>query len=697
MANPPPPPKPRVFATSGGFLGPGPQARRIRRILDLAGCKPRLGWPGKGDAVIAWGHSPRAYRAEALAQRSNAPLWRVEDAFLRSLRPGRDGGEPPVGLLLDRSGIHYDPTTPSDLETLLATHPLDDGSLLARARVNMDRLRHLHLSKYNAHDPSLPPPDPGYVLVIDQVKGDASITHGAAKGALPSDRLFREMLVFAQEEHPGARVLIRAHPETTGGQRPGYYDPSVANTEAGGRVAFVDGPHSPWALMEGAIAVYTVSSQLGFEAIIAGHRPRVFGQPFYAGWGLTQDENPPPRRRRILTRAQLFAGAMMLYPLWYDPLRDRLCALEDVLDQFEARLRAYRDDCAGHVAVGMRLWKRAAMQAFFGQQKPVIFAKDPAKARDLAQAKGRRVIGWASGLAQDFHGLRVEDGFLRSAGLGADLVPPLSLVLDDLGIYYDPTRESRLERLIAGKTPPGGIDRAERLRAMIVAAGVTKYNLATGESGGLAALADLRAARPGAPVVLVPGQVEDDASIRLGTLEISTNRGLLEAARKALPEAVILYKPHPDVEAGLRPGRVEDAASLADLILTNTGAAQALEGVDQVWTMTSGLGFEALLRGIPVTCVGVPFYAGWGLTRDLGAVPERRRKLVPRPDLDQLVHATLIAYPRYLDPLTKTPCPPELIVERLASGRVLRRSVGLRVLAKLQGALAGFAWLWRRG
>ena len=37
---------------------------------------------------------------------------------------------------------------------------------------------------------------------------------------------------------------------------------------------------SPWRLLEGAIAVYTVSSQMGFEAILAGHRPRVFGQPF---------------------------------------------------------------------------------------------------------------------------------------------------------------------------------------------------------------------------------------------------------------------------------------------------------------------------------------------------------------------------------------------------------------------------------
>ena len=44
------------------------------------------------------------------------------------------------------------------------------------------------------------------------------------------------------------------------------------------------------------VGVYTVSSQMGFEAIFAGHRPRVFGKPFYAGWGLTEDDEVIPRR-----------------------------------------------------------------------------------------------------------------------------------------------------------------------------------------------------------------------------------------------------------------------------------------------------------------------------------------------------------------------------------------------------------------
>jgi capsular polysaccharide export protein len=160
------------------------------------------------------------------------------------------------------------------------------------------------------------------------------------------------------------------------------------------------------------------------------------------------------------------------------------------------------------------------------------------------------------------------------------------------------------------------------------------------------------------------------------------------------PGAVILYKPHPDVEAGLRPGAVAPGAlaGLADLVVTGTDPAALLTQVAEVWTMTSLLGFEALMRGVRVTTTGAPFYAGWGLTRDLGDVPPRRRA---RPALEGLVHATLIDYPRYRDPVSGLPCPVEVVAERLARGAVPRAGMANRLLARAQGALAGHAWLWR--
>ncbi|MDU8943444.1 capsular polysaccharide biosynthesis protein [Ovoidimarina sediminis] len=641
----------RLVVYNAGFLTEG----RIRRILELSGWRVSVGVPGAGDTVGVWGQSPTSGRGEAVADLAGRPVVRVEDAFLRSLFPGR-GGEPSMGLLIDRSGVHFDASAPSDLETLLATHPLDQTNLLDRARDAAAWMVARHLSKFAATDPAEAVPDAPYVLVIDQTEGDAAVRASGATRAT-----FQDMLVEARLSHPGLPMVVKAHPETTGGHRPGHL--GEGDLHEGDHL--ITAPVSPARLMEGAVAVYTVSSGLGFEAIFHGHRPRVFGTPFYAGWGLTEDRGPLPRRGRPLSRAQLFAGAMILYPAWYDPFRDRLCEVEDVLRALDAEARAWREDRQGWVARGMSRWKRPHLDAFFGRVQPVIHGADA--------AIGRRVMVWARHATPGETVVRVEDGFLRSRGLGAALTPPASLVLDDLGIYYDPRSESRLERLIAeaAALEPRALGRAEALIARIRETGVTKYN-----TGG--AMPDLPEGRH----ILVPGQVEDDASLVTAGGEVRRNDVLLALVRERNPGAVVIYKPHPDVLAGYREGAV--AAANADIVLGEVDAAAALAEVDEVWTMTSLLGFEALLRGLPVTVTGAPFYAGWGLTDDIGTVPARR---TARPSLAALAHAALIEYPRYLDPVTGRPCPPEVIVDRLAEGGLPGPKGVLALMQRLKGRL----------
>ncbi|ABD56337.1 capsular polysaccharide biosynthesis protein [Jannaschia sp. CCS1] len=666
-------PRRRAYHYNAGFL----TNTRVRRILALAGYDLKLGTPDAADDVIVWGHSPYAPRGEAVADSTGAHLVRVEDAFLRSLRPGRSG-EPPLGLVIDRRGMYFDATRASDLEHILATHPFDDTALLNRARDVMARMAEGHLSKYAATDPALDPPAPGYVLLIDQTKGDASIQLGQA-----TPDSFAEALTWAREDHPDAHIVVKTHPETRDGHRPGHFDPDGLPPN----VSLDDRPISLWRMFEGARAVYTVTSQAGFEAILAGHKPVTFGVPFYAGWGLTDDRRPVPvRRQRVLTRAQLVAGALLLYPTWYDPYRDGLGEVEDTLGALEAQARSWREDRAGYTAIGMSRWKRGHLRAGFGQHGPLDFADQPVAGRPTLVWAGKETSELQAACG-DAHLLRMEDGFLRSRGLGADLVPPLSLVLDDLGIYYDPTRESRLERLIAeaAALPPARLDRAERLIQTLRRTGLTKYNLPGG------ALPDIP---PDRPLVLIPGQVEDDASIRLGAGAITTNAALLAEARRLHPGAYLIYKPHPDVEAGLRIGVLpEEARHLADHIAETTGAEALLALSPHVITMTSAMGFEALIRGLPVTTLGAPFYAGWGLTTDLGDVPPRR---TARPSLAALVHAALITYPRYMDPRTGLPCPVEIAVERLSSGEGMPSKPILRIVAKLQIWLSGQSRLWRR-
>jgi capsular polysaccharide export protein len=655
----------RLFVYNGGFLTQG----RIRRILQLSGYSIHVGLPSEdGDAVAVWGNSPTAHRGEGVAEARDAPVVRVEDALLRSLFPGREG-EPPLGLVIDHRAAHFDPSKPSDLEILLATHPLDDTALLNRARICIARLQEAHLSKYAAIPLDTPAPKPGYVVVIDQTEGDASVTASGADRAR-----FLEMLYYAQEEHPGARILIKTHPETAAGHRNGYF----RDTDLNDRIEFLSDPISPYTLFEGALGVYTVSSGLGFEAIYAGHKPRVFGQPFYAGWGLTSDAFEIQRRQRSLTRAQLFAAAMILYPRWYDPYRDELCRLETVIDTLEAQARCWREDRHGWAAAGMSQWKRAHLQKFYGRYAPVTFNDAPLDISDRPQ------MIWAGKTDITTPDLiRIEDGFLRSRGLGAALTPPLSLATDDLGIYYDPSRPSRLEKWIETRATLR-LDqelRAARLIRALIKAGVSKYN--TGKPPE---------ALPDGHRILVCGQVGDDASIRTGTSDVTSNQALLDAVRGANPDATILFKPHPDVEAGLREGALSNS-SAADHIVTGTDPAALLAQVQEVHTMTSLMGFEALLRGLPVTTYGAPFYAGWGLTTDMSDVPPRRRAT---PTIESLAHAALIDYPRYFDPKTGLPCPVEVALERLSQGDVPAPSRGNRLLSKLQGLFASKAHLWRK-
>jgi capsular polysaccharide export protein len=310
---------------------------------------------------------------------------------------------------------------------------------------------------------------------------------------------------------------------------------------------------------------------------------------------------------------------------------------------------------ANLVGVGFS-WRKQRLLRRFAGRRDIRFL--PGGGTVLA---GSSVLLWGSAEAPAAAArvVRVEDGFLRSVGLGADLTLPLSWVFDDVGIYYDASRPSALElRLQSGGATAAQLERAAAFRERVVAAGLTKYNLAAP-----------RWQRPShaAQVVLVPGQVETDASIRFGAAEVRTNLALLRAVREARPDAWIVYKPHPDVVAGLRSQGAHEAqaARHCDEVLAHADMAALLAQVDEVHVMTSLAGFEALLRGKPVTCWGQPFYAGWGLTQDRAPIARRTRAVV----LDDLVSAALLEYPVYLDRATRSACSPERALASLLEWR----------------------------
>ena len=375
---------------------------------------------------------------------------------------------------------------------------------------------------------------------------------------------------------------------------------------------------------------------------------------------------------------------------FFDAWTRRPIALAEAVAQvawLEARFAA---NSPRTVLVGVSRWKRRTLDAMLdGPDGPPLHVADAPRAVAAAERANGRVAVWATRMparlpalceAAGVPMLRIEDGFLRSVGLGASFQPGASIVLDSRGIYYDPRQASDLAHLLATTEFPGDlVARAGRLREAIVARRLSKYNV--GLASDLDAL--FAGVAPGRRVVLVPGQVEDDASVQHGSPVVRTNRALLEAARARNPDAFVLYKPHPDVEAGYRPGRIpeEEALALADRLVGGLSIVELLDRADHVETMTSLTGFEALLRGRSVAVHGKPFYAGWGLTEDLNPAADRGRHLA----LDELVAGTLLLYALYVDPVTLKPCPPELLLDRLSEARAAAPRNAL--------AISGLGWL----
>jgi capsular polysaccharide export protein len=313
-------------------------------------------------------------------------------------------------------------------------------------------------------------------------------------------------------------------------------------------------------------------------------------------------------------------------------------------------------------ALDFSFWKRPYVRMFF-HGRPVRFVTraDEVPSGGTLIVWGMRDAGMA--LPDGVRVLRIEDGFVRSVGLGADLIRPVSWVIDDLGIYYDATRPSRLERIFAETAFDDiSLQRAAALRKKIVASGLTKYNVG---AGGWQRPAD------GRRVILVPGQVETDASIAYGAPEgvctIRRNMDLLRAVRQANPGAWVVYKPHPDVLAGLRVKGIDEDTALrwCDEQVIDAPMGELLGLIDEVHVITSLAGFEALLRGKQVTCYGQPFYAGWGLTTDMAPLSRRTRQLT----LDELVAGALIEYPKYVSRKNGKFTTPEQALDELLAWR----------------------------
>lgn len=312
---------------------------------------------------------------------------------------------------------------------------------------------------------------------------------------------------------------------------------------------------------------------------------------------------------------------------------------------------------------GFHPWKREFVSRYLPEYR-LAFARGntpwPRLRESLDQKQDLTFIAWgmserpevpAYAEERNFPLYRMEDGFVRSADLGSRHTTPLSLVLDKQGIYFDASKPSDLEQLLNEhdfSSTPDLLRASRELLVLMRNLKISKYNLGSLQAANQILGPKIRRR------VLVIGQVEADASIRHGLGEGWTNHRLIEMAKAENPDAEVIYRPHPDVAQGFRESaHSAEALALSCRVMTeDVMLGDLFQAVDHVYTLTSLSGFEALVHGLPVTVVGAPFYAGWGLTDDRMPVPRRQRSL----SLDELFCAAYLLYPRYLGSFSDAVC-----------------------------------------
>jgi len=620
------------------------------------------------DIFYGWGRKKSGLNAVKLSKRYHSKPILLEDGFIRSIGLGDEGSQS-FSLIEDDIGIYYDANTPSKLENILNTYDFEsDTTLINTANEAKEAMLKHHISKYN-YAPDFNPlalkdTTKKRILVIAQTKNDASLKYGLA-----NHYTTQEMILDALKENPDATVYLKIHPDVLSGKKES--DISIDTIPSGCFVLKED--VNPLSLLKHFDKIYTKTSGMGMEALLLGLEVICYGLPYYAGWGLTIDKQSSPRRQRKLNINALFAGAYILYTRYYNPYTQKESSILDTI----YTIAKYRNITLQHnksmYFFGFSRWKRKYIIPFFpfSKKSSMYFCTTLDEALNKGLDTNSSIYIWGKksfntieshAESHFIHIVRVEDGFVRSVSLGSDLTKAYSIVVDTQGIYFNPHSKSDLETLLnTYHFDDTLLKRAEALKRYLIKNKISKYNIHQDKK---IILKDFKESQK---IILVPGQVEDDASIKYGANSM-TNLMLLKEARENAKDAYIIYKPHPDVFVGNRKGKVSntDALKYCDTIITDVSLDSVLALADEVHTMTSLVGFEALIRGKTVYTYGLPFYAGWGLTTDSRV---SKNRIIQRT-LHELIAATLILYPRYINPKNNNLCEVEVLLDILEKEKI---------------------------
>jgi len=245
--------------------------------------------------------------------------------------------------------------------------------------------------------------------------------------------------------------------------------------------------------------------------------------------------------------------------------------------------------------------------------------------------------------------LLLEDGFIRSLGLGVEGYPAFSIVEDEKGMHYDAKKETTIENILNNydfENDKKLLSLANDAVNLIKKYKISKYNLSEMR---LPENVKIKGKK-----VLIIAQTAGDNSLKYGRAYEFEPKDIILSALEENPGAKIYVKIHPDVLTGKRKSSidVELAKKHCMVITENTNPIMLLEEFDKIYTQTSQMGFEAAFLGKEVITFGMPFYAGWRITKDKLTEKRRKRKLTPL----EVFAAAYILYSKYYNPYEKREC-----------------------------------------
>ena len=265
-----------------------------------------------------------------LAEEQNKLFYYIFTGFISNVIPPYGTAMPIfcscISFLVDSQGYFNDGNVATDLENLLNTVQVDKKQLLRSQNV-ISEIVNKKLSKYNNYNSNFNNYREDNKKNVLVVQSDWEIY----KKHYEINYNFEDMLIEAICNNPNGNIVIKFSYKRCEKQLRRYKS-ILANLDGNLSIKYVEDNINPFDLINQMDEVYVHNDMIGLEALMCGKPVYVYGIPFYAGWGLTVDKIPLPRRKRQLSLEELFYISYIDYCIYVNPETKTICEIEEALN-----------------------------------------------------------------------------------------------------------------------------------------------------------------------------------------------------------------------------------------------------------------------------------------------------------------------------------------------------------------------------